>query len=110
MGKAHKRADSGVVVGNGARMCSWVEALRRENKQAFVMPRIRGQEACSCSVAQRFSVGICRPFWGGFAAQREQAPSPRDLCFGSGPVVLARSAFRPLDSCQSLSRLETVVV
>ena len=42
MGKAHKRADSGVVVGNGARIRSLAEALRRENKQAFLMPRIRG--------------------------------------------------------------------
>jgi len=50
--KAHKRADSGVVVGNGARIRSLVEALRRENKQAFVMPRIRGEGACSRSVAQ----------------------------------------------------------
>ncbi len=57
MGKAHKRADSGVVVGNGARIRSLVEALRRENKQAFVMPRIRGEGACFRSVAERF---FCR--------------------------------------------------
>ncbi|SFO02051.1 hypothetical protein SAMN03159304_01690 [Pseudomonas sp. NFACC24-1] len=57
MGKAHKRADSGVVVGNGARMRSLVEALGWENKQAFVVPRIRGDGACSRSVAQRF---FCR--------------------------------------------------
>jgi len=55
MGKAHKRTDSGVVVGNGARIRSLVEAWRRENKHAFVMPRIRGGGACSRSVVQRFS-------------------------------------------------------
>ena len=57
MGTAHKRANSGVVVGNGARMRSLVEAWRRENKQGSVVPRIRGEGACSCSVAQRF---FCR--------------------------------------------------
>ena len=38
MDKAHKRVNSGVVVGNGARIRSLVEALGRKNKQAFVMP------------------------------------------------------------------------
>ena len=38
-GKAHKRADSGVVVGKGARIRSLVEAWRRGNKQSFVLPR-----------------------------------------------------------------------
>ena len=50
MGKAHKRADSGVVVGNGARIRSLAEAWRRENKQAFVMLWIGGEGACSLSM------------------------------------------------------------
>jgi hypothetical protein len=35
--KAHKRADSGVVVGNGARMCSLREGSSQRNKQGLVL-------------------------------------------------------------------------
>ena len=35
--KAHKRADSGVVVGNGARLRGLVEGWRWEDKQSFVL-------------------------------------------------------------------------
>ena len=42
--KAHKRADSGVVVGNGARMCGLGEGWRWGNKQSFVLPGDSGLE------------------------------------------------------------------
>jgi len=82
--KAHKRADSGVVVGNGARIRSLAEALRRENKQAFVMPRIRGEGACSRLVAQRF---FCRnepAFFGRFCRQRDCSAAARGEATFSG--------------------------
>jgi len=38
-GKVHKRADSGVVVGNDARMCSLMEGSRQRSKQGLVLTR-----------------------------------------------------------------------
>ena len=42
MVKAHKRADSGVVVGNGARIRSLMEGSRQRNKQGLVLARKSG--------------------------------------------------------------------
>lgn len=49
-GKAHKRADSGVVVGNGARMCSLMEGSRQRNKQGLVLARKLGLDGFTVEV------------------------------------------------------------
>jgi len=106
--KAHKPAASGVVVGNGARVRGLGEGRRKENKQGI--HNALGLVARELAPARRRSrrrpvAAVCldacvRTFWGGFATQREQAPSPQGFGVvhesgvcpgGSGPELTRRN-------------------